>query len=490
MTGDNRGRLLDHHRVIGRVLVGVRPHLTIYFSQGLMPHIFLLAFLALLWLLPAGKVKASSCPQSAPCDQGVAYSGAWDAARSYAIAASTPSSPFVACEPKHNLPTSQGIGGNYVALVCNSAGYAVGGPSDGQFFYGSSCFSRPDGQPGMINGSLTSTGVCNNGCKMKANLDPSTDFTLTDKANNNAIIIKRGTWVATGETCHDEPAQPPEKPEYCHTVQGGYTVCKSKDQTCVVTPSGFRTCASDAGNISGQVATNNQRTEAAGISAPNTSANGPSNRPGENWSQTGGQSITNNISNVVTNISNYSNSGTPNGNQPVKGDGSAAGGNTDTGTGGSNGTGSGSGDGSGDGNGKDYGSVTGGGSCDAGFACTGGDPVLCSIAQQQFTARCESESRFGGNASDFPGSGSGDGDDPEQEDVHKSHTFGLGMLDSSGFLGGGSCPDFGSVQVMGVSVDLDADGRFCQIVGVARACILLFGAFIAISIVVGRSEPA
>lgn len=134
--------------------------------------------------------------------------------------------------------------------------------------------------------------------------------------------------------------------------------------------------------------------------------------------------------------------------------------------------------------------MTGGGSCDAGFACTGGDPVLCSIAQQQFTARCESESRFGGNASDFPGSGSGDGDDPEQEDVHKSHTFGLGMLDSSGFLGGGSCPDFGSVQVMGVSVDLDADGRFCQIVGVARACILLFGAFIAISIVVGRSEPA
>ena len=352
------------------------------------------------------------------------------------------------------------------------------------------CLKRPDGNPGMVNGQLTSTGVCNNGCKMKANLDPGTDFTLTDKANNNAILIKRGTWVAAGGVCSSEPPQPPEKPEYCHAVQGGYTVCKSKDQTCVVTPSGFRTCASDVGNITGQVATNNQRTEAAGISAPNTPANGPSNRPGENWSQTGGQSITNNITNSTTNINNYSNTGTPNGNHPVKGDGSAAGGNKDTGTGGSNGSGSGDGSGEGDGNGKDYGSVTGGGSCDAGFACTGGDPVLCSIAQQQFNARCESESRFGGNASDFPGNSGGDGDDPTQEDVHKSHTFGLGMLDNSGFLGGGSCPDFGSVQVMGVSVDLDADGRFCQIVGVARACLLLFGAFIAISIVVGRSEPA
>ena len=490
MTGDNRGRLLDHHRVIGRVLACVQQ---------------IVVFLFLLILFQSFQAKSENnysycysmtagnsdvvCP-----DQGVAnvkaraeldYKRLNNPSASYGYdIVSCGESPYqsgdlhgfrVSC----TLQRKDGFG-NITTWVMGSVTRV----------YFNSCFTRPDGQPGMINGSLTSSGVCNNGCKMSPNLDPGTDFTLTDKANNNAIIIKRGTWVATGETCHDEPAQPPEKPEYCHTVQGGYTVCKSKDQTCVVTPSGFRTCASDAGNISGQVATNNQRTEAAGISAPNTPANGPSNRPGENWSQTGGQSITNNISNVVTNISNYSNSGTPNANQPVKGDGSAAGGNTDTGTGGSNGTGSGSGDGSGDGNGKDYGSVTGGGSCDAGFACTGGDPVLCSIAQQQFTARCESESRFGGNASDFPGSGSGDGDDPEQEDVHKSHTFGLGMLDSSGFLGGGSCPDFGSVQVMGVSVDLDADGRFCQIVGVARACILLFGAFIAISIVVGRSEPA
>lgn len=486
MTGDNRGRLLDHHRVIGRVLVSVRTHLTMDLVQRL---IFFLLFAALLYSFNSKAADAvdMTCSYSASvtksycADQGLAYSAAQAVAQDVKNTYYSTDYRFCPAVSAYSLGYEAGV------RPCNG----VGSISDVRYrLYQASCLSRPDGQPGMINGSLTSTGVCNNGCKMKPNLDPGTDFTLTDKANNNAIIIKRGTWVATGETCHDEPAQPPEKPEYCHTVQGGYTVCKSKDQTCVVTPSGFRTCASDAGNISGQVATNNQRTEAAGISAPNTPANGPSNRPGENWSQTGGQSITNNISNVVTNISNYSNSGTPNGNQPVKGDGSAAGGNTDTGTGGSNGTGSGSGDGSGDGNGKDYGSVTGGGSCDAGFACTGGDPVLCSIAQQQFNARCESESRFGGNASDFPGNSGGDGDDPTQDDVHKSHTFGLGMLDSSGFLGGGSCPDFGSVQVMGVSVDLDADGRFCQIVGVARACILLLGAFIAISIVVGRSEPA
>lgn len=435
---------------------------------------------------------AETCPMNGSCDKGTAYSAA--RARSFANAKEWIDDfggqvYYEGGEPK--LIADDGHSGYYKCVIYNKSHEIVADCSNDIYYYFTgSCLSRPDGQPGMINGTLTSSGVCNNGCKMKANLDPGTDFTLTDKANSNAILIKRGTWVSTGDTCHDEPAQPPDKPEYCHTVQGGYTVCKSKDQTCVVTPSGFRTCASDVGNITGQIATNNQRTEAAGISAPNTPANGPSNRPGENWSQTGGQSITNNITNSTTNINNYSNTGTPNGNQPVKGDGSAAGGNKDTGTGGSNGSGSGDGSGEGDGNGKDYGSVTGGGSCDAGFACTGGDPVLCSIAQQQFNARCESESRFGGNASDFPGNSGGNGDDPTQEDVHKSHTFGLGMLDNSGFLGGGSCPDFGSVQVMGVSVDLDADGRFCQIVGVARACLLLFGAFIAISIVVGRSEPA
>lgn len=466
MTGDNRGRLLDHHRVTGRVLARVQQVVTI-------SRILLFVLISFSGNAFSGIIGHTAEGYPIYSDQGDAVS-ACNSSLNSARSADKPYAFPYSCTQVFTYGYDPGTKLNLLYYRCRinlSSGWSCS--SQGEFFtypVGSSCSSRLDGQPGMINGTLTSSGVCNNGCKMKANLDPGTDFTLTDKANSNAIIIKRGTWVATGETCHDEPAQPPEKPEYCHTVQGGYTVCKSKDQTCVVTPSGFRTCASDAGNISGQVATNNQRTEAVGISAPNTPANGPSNRPGENWSQTGGQSITNNISNVVTNINNYSNSGTPNGNQPVKGDGSAAGGNVDTGTGGSNGTGSGSGNGSGDGNGKDYGSVTGGGSCDAGFACTGGDPVLCSIAQQQFTARCESESRFGGNASDFPGSGSGDGDDPEQEDVHKSHTFGLGMLDSSGFLGGGSCPDFGSVQVMGVSVDLDADGRFCQIVGVARAC--------------------
>ncbi|HHA2677501.1 TPA: hypothetical protein ACOECQ_003639 [Stenotrophomonas maltophilia] len=424
---------------------------------------------------------------------------------------------MVACESfsKGYWPS---VGGKFIRCEKSSAPkqiWSVGEDQWGrQTFYGGwewqdSCSTRADGQAGMINGTLYSGGVCDRGCKVQPNLDPGTNFSLRENGNPNAIAIRSGTWKPTGDACSitDTQPKPDKKDEYCHQA-GNYTVCKSKDKTCITTASGFRTCASDTANEKGHTATNNPRTEAASISAPNTPPNPPTNRPGEDWKPSGpSTSVTNNNSGTTYNTQNYNNQGTPNGNQPTPGDGSGPG------AGGSNGNGE-----QGEGNGN---SASGGGNCQTPPA-TSGDPILGMIATQTWATRCAAEK---GNSAKVtgdigncdaafsvegdsvqanqlraqraqlcagrPGEGQGSGSNPHEgaEDVDGpgkwSWKFDKDLIDTSGF-GGGSCPQLGTIDFGRFgAVSLDGTTWWCSLISAMRTVMLLLGMFIAFRIVFG-----
>ncbi len=470
-------------------------------------HLSVVSLLALFFGLAAlsagvafpetANAQSKDCTDtSGGCDEGEAYAAAWEHARE---AAKNPAWP-TPCVRKANSNSYVGAaGGN------NCSGNTI---STKTFYFLQNCFSRPDGEAGMINGALYSGGVCNNGCKMQPNLDRDTNFTMSDAANPNGIQIRRGTWKATGGVCDsDVPPQPEKKDEYCHQ-SGNYTVCKSKDKTCISTASGFRTCASDTANKTGHTETNTQRTEAASISAPNTSPNPPTNRPGEDWKPSGGTTnITNNNTGSTTNTQNYNNQGKPNGNQPTPGDGSGPG------AGGSNGNGD---KGEGNGNG-----ASGGGDCKT-PPTTSGDPILGMIASQTWATRCATEK---GNSAKVtgdigncdaafsvegdsvqanqlraqrvqlcagrPGEGQGSSGNPHDgaEDVDGpgkwTWKFDEDLIDKSGF-GGGSCPQLGTLDFGRFgTVSMDAQTWWCPLISAMHVVMLLLGAFISYRIIFG-----
>lgn len=453
---------------------------------------------------PADANAAAACTDpNGTCDEGEAYQAAWAYIRPVAQAQGA---GYVACVVSTGSTT-------FVAAAysgyCDS-GYRVGTQT---FYFRMRCSARLDGEAGMINGTMYSGGVCNKGCKVQPNLDPATNFTLSDSANPNGIPIRRGTWKASGGVCDSElPPQPEKKDEYCHQ-SGAYNVCKSKDRTCITTASGFRTCASDTGNTTGHIETNTSRTQAASISAPNTPANPPTNRPGEKWEPSGpGGNITNNNGNTTNNYNYYNNKGEPNGNQPTPGDGSGPG------QGGSNGNGNVPGEGGNEGNGN---SAGGGGDCKT-PPTTSGDPILGMIASQTWATRCATEKGNSGTVTGDvgncdapfsvtgdslqanqlraqraqlcrggPGQGEGNNGNPHEgaEDVDGpgkwSWKFDESLIDKSGF-GGGSCPQFGTVDFGRFgAVSLDSVTWWCPLVAAMRAVMLLLGAFISFRIVFG-----
>jgi len=459
--------------------------------------------------------QSSSCKNTPnSCDQGIAYSQCVSETTALAKQNGGNYGRFKNCEVKQTYGVYKGYRGTYQLDTYRDGRWSDVLTNDLWWYpTGSECSTRVDGQAGMVNGTLYSGGVCDNGCKVQPNFDPGTDYSIRENGNPNAISIRSGTWKATGAVCtaNDAPPRPEKKDEYCHQA-AGYTVCKSKDKTCVSTASGFRTCATDASNTTGHTETNAPRTEAASIGAPNTPPNAPTNRPGENWQPSGNTTnITNNNTGSTTNTTTYNNQGTPNGNQPTPGDGSGAG------QGGSNGNGNGSsGEGQGSGN-----TGSGGGDCSS-PPVTGGDPVLGIIAKQTWATRCAAEKAnaakvtgdIGDCAAAFsvegdsvqanqlraqraqlcagkPGQGQGSSGDVHQgaEDAEGpgkwTWKFDDDLIDKTGF-GGGSCPQLGTVDFGRFgAVSLDGQTWWCPLVAAMRAVMLLLGMFISFRIVFG-----
>lgn len=352
------------------------------------------------------------------------------------------------------------------------------------------CASRPGGEAGMINGTMYSGGVCKDGCKMQPNLVPNSAYTMAE--SGNSITVAQATWVPSGGTCvvdPSTPAQPEKQNEGCHTTSSGHKVCRGDGKTCIVTASGFRTCANDP-NVTGKVATNNPRTEAVAISAPNTPANPPVNRPGENFSQTSNTTVTNNTTGAVTNNSTFNNTGTPNGNQPVPGDGA---GNGDDG----------------EGEGEDHGTVSGGQDCTAPPVVSGGNPVENSLLFTAWATRCEGKASDADiaaaedaadaamhcaiNAGEFcddpnyltpEGEVSWlDGDDPLAGSRVVKDLLDVD-LDDSGFLGGGSCPSSSAFSVGTANISLSFE-PLCNVLINISGFVIAFAYMAAFRIIAG-----
>ncbi|PPU67294.1 hypothetical protein XpiCFBP4643_16020 [Xanthomonas pisi] len=140
-----------------------------------------------------------------------------------------------------------------------------------------------------------------------------------------------------------------------------------------------------------------------------------------------------------------------------------------------------------------------GGACAAMPVCTGEkcDAMEYSQLLMQWRSACAAEkllAKGDGTGSGQPdwtkvsGDGTGGaGADPEKP--HRTVALGVGMLDSSGFLGGGgACPKFGSVSLGKYgSIDLDQWNWICQFFAAVRMVFIALGSFIAFTILGGRS---
>lgn len=136
--------------------------------------------------------------------------------------------------------------------------------------------------------------------------------------------------------------------------------------------------------------------------------------------------------------------------------------------------------------------------CTAGYSCAGDVAQCAMIALQRKTACKEAgDGGDGGTQGDangngvpdvLEGSGTGDTGDPG-EDVDPTR-FGLGlspsMLDQENIFGGGQCPEPPSFQIMGVSINGGDMPYWCNAMAIARACILIFGTWLALQILLGR----
>lgn len=328
----------------------------------------------------------------------------------------------------------------------------------GDFYYrlADTCSTQPAKTSGLFSSS--STTFCSGGCS------------YASAASKPAITIGGRTYYSgvgatpTGATCAHGSGDGPGvvSNDDCQQI-GGLTQCvKSDGRHCAVSSSGKQHCWTPT-----EAGTKASGNEGATKSPANTNVNVPPKSPtnGGDWEQTaqGTSSTTVGGSTTNYNITNWSSTYGPEG---------------------SGGTGSGDGEGEGEGDG--HGTIGGDGECGGSFTCTGGDPVLCAIAKQQYLARCEGKSRFDGDAAPFPGNGDGGaGEDPDPAETHKTVGIGVGMLDETGFGAGSACPVLPTFQVWGMSIDFDPDGKFCRILAVVRACFILLGAFLALRILMG-----
>ncbi|MEN4903343.1 hypothetical protein [Luteimonas sp. TWI1437] len=172
----------------------------------------------------------------------------------------------------------------------------------------------------------------------------------------------------------------------------------------------------------------------------------------------------------------------------------------------------------------DKGSASGGGDCDSRPIVS--DPMLEMVATQAWATRCAVEAgnavKVSGDVGDCEAAFHVEGDDanavklramraeicgenqPEWtkgdapavpggeddgEDVENATRFGLrvgpSLLDESDLVGGGTCPQM-SFSLMGSAIGTQDVPQWCDIVRVMRALILIFGAYTALQILLGK----
>lgn len=153
--------------------------------------------------------------------------------------------------------------------------------------------------------------------------------------------------------------------------------------------------------------------------------------------------------------------------------------------------------GSGSGNGNTSG---GGGDCNTPPSSTG-DPILAQIAFQTWATRCAIVATA--NQGSGTGTGEGEGDQPnwtkgegpeapvdDTDYVTQQTRFGLpvstDLLDQENIFGSASCEHFSIPIWRGVTVSTSDFDGWCTLQAILRGLILIFGAFTAIQILLGK----
>lgn len=129
----------------------------------------------------------------------------------------------------------------------------------------------------------------------------------------------------------------------------------------------------------------------------------------------------------------------------------------------------------------------------ASFACSG-DAIGCKQAEQLAIANCRAQAKDSdgngqpdwtqGDEPDIAGDGDGDYTDADLK------RYGVGIdpdqLDTDNIFGGGTCPAF-TMKFLSAEVSTAEIPHWCDLIAPAlRGCVLLFGAYLALQILVGR----
>jgi hypothetical protein len=337
------------------------------------------------------------------------------------------------------------------------------------FLYNTLCSARPQTYAGF---KAPGGSNCQRGCMYQAATPQET--TRIDQPRTPSINFTKGNWQPTGATCQVETPPTPPADDYCANLEGGHKMCRdSRGRNCIISAkTGRKYCPSTASSTLN--ATNPERTENISQSAP---APAPGNaapvvipRPGEQFtpSVTPTTTTTNNTTNTTTTVNTTinNNTSTPNKNPA---DGNPGDGGDTPGTA----PPSGGGDGE-EGEGKDGAKLTGGMTCDSPPVCSVDDDASCKTGMIMWQFQCGNMQEIGTQQADAanavnllelqwdednqtyaPGALAAYNEARTaivQDVIDNTNTDFFGLLDSSGFLGGGQCPALPQMSVAGIDL--------------------------------------
>lgn len=440
----------------------------------------------LLWTVPAeAAVRCTYSPRV--CDEGEAYAEAWAHARD--VAANNKFFPIPEVIPQGTAA--------FVGYGKNSGGTRLGVET---FYYGDTCEKRPSKSTLFFppSGSVR----CMNGCEsvFRDNGDDTTTYSTNGKKCDGkpdcAAQGRNMVWNAGLGVCQPvEPECPPGKvktgnactddkpcPDGMSLVAGS---CKKNDNECpagqIRSPlgsciNGDNTCAS--GEARGKDGTCKKDKDKNG--KPDEEEKPDSGEPGEPGEEKSKDEFSGGDS--CTNPPSCSGSAIMCGQARIQW-------RIDCNT-------------------RRNNNISGGHCSQSGMpTCTGEKCNAMEYTQllMQWRSACAVE-KLAAKGSESPGAsltdknGNGVADALEGEgavtspgdgkaDVEGAKKWGIGvstsMLDTDNMFGGGSCPQPPSIVIMGKSVNASDMPYFCQLAAIMRGLILIFGAYLALRILMG-----
>lgn len=356
-------------------------------------------------------------------------------------------------------------------------------------FYGNTpAQDCPAGKPlGYASLDIDSSGTaCYRGCNYRASGAGVTVTLLNGSRYRNSA-----SWTSTGQFCSASPSDDSDggvgQPEICKPVNSaGSQHCMNQNgEQCITFKNGDKHCwTSEFAGL--EILKNgeqwvNKKAGDAQIEPPNNAKNPTTDAVIKTEKSDG----------TISTIGWGSTGGLKDG--AGSGNGNTGGGGNSEGGGSGNGNGNGNGDGDGNGDGT---SAGGGSNCGDPPTCSG-DAATCAVYRQVWLQRCDGHGELDGNAGgdfDLPGdidaalNDEGDdswrsGEDDTLEHKEISGDALLSKLDSSGFLGGGTCPPPVNISIGGKASMTFSFTSICEMLASASYLVMMLAYYLAIRII-------